>query len=251
MLDTLGLDDDLDPVEAVAAIEKAFDVGFNEAEVKHIFQVGEMYDLLLKKLPLSGGNGKCASAMAYYRLRRALGDWLTGERLSPSFDLSRFDKEPTKAFFKDLERTTGLNLPQSEPSWVGRLGGRLALYSFLALVICWGVAIPAAQIGWPHAEAAGLAVLVGALFGIVSGYVLSVIDPGRIPDDCRTLSGLAQKTAILSYGRLVKLGAAAREQEIWKMLVTVLSEVACVPADEIGPDTFFLQSGLDRRKPAA
>jgi hypothetical protein len=72
MLKTLGLDDDWEPVDVVIAVEKAFDVKITNAEATTIFQVGELYDLLLQKLKGSGGNRMCASAMAFYRLRHAM-----------------------------------------------------------------------------------------------------------------------------------------------------------------------------------
>src|ERR1700734_2776145 len=72
MPNTLGLDDDLDGVEVVQDLKRIFDIMVSRQEAARIFNVGEFHDLLLQKIPPDEAGGKCASAMAFYRIRRAL-----------------------------------------------------------------------------------------------------------------------------------------------------------------------------------
>jgi hypothetical protein len=77
------------------------------------------------------------------------------------------------------------------------------------------------------------------------------IDVGRLPADCRTLGALAAKAGRLSFGRLVRQGADARDSRIWKAMVETLSDFANVPADQITRETCFLQSCLNSANTAA
>jgi acyl carrier protein len=70
MPNTLGLDDDLEPVEVVRHLERIFDIRVSNEEAESIFNVGEFYDLLLDKIPSNDADRKCASAMTFYRIRR-------------------------------------------------------------------------------------------------------------------------------------------------------------------------------------
>jgi hypothetical protein len=88
MLKTLGVDDDLDPVEVVIEIEKAFDIEISASEAEAIFNVGQLFDLLRGKVQAGDANRKCASAMAFYRIRCALNDLRLDIGRSPSYDLS-------------------------------------------------------------------------------------------------------------------------------------------------------------------
>jgi hypothetical protein len=131
MLKTLGLDDDLDSVEVVIAIEKAFDVEISSGEAEAVFNVGQLFELLRGKVHAVDANRKCASAMALYRIRRALNDLGLAIGRSSSYDLSRLHHVYTKSFVKCLQERSGLRLPQPAPQF-----GRQGRY-FPCLV--WGV----------------------------------------------------------------------------------------------------------------
>jgi hypothetical protein len=54
-----------------------------------------------------------------------------------------------------------------------------------------------------------ISISLGIFFGgLIVGAILLRRDPGHLPNDCRTLGDLARRTAISSYGRLVKMGVA-------------------------------------------
>jgi hypothetical protein len=78
---------DFSQFEAAAAVEHLFHIEISDDEVEQIITVDDLYTLLLQKFPPNEDNQKCASAMAFYRLRRALSDKRPRKELSPSFEL--------------------------------------------------------------------------------------------------------------------------------------------------------------------
>jgi hypothetical protein len=251
VLKTLGLDDDLDSVEVVIEIEKAFDVDISDGEAEVIFNVGQLFDLLLRKVHSGDPNRKCACAMAFYRIRRALNDLRVDIGRSPSSDLSRLDRVYTKSFAKSLEERSGLRLPRPELGSVGWVGVALIVVGVLGPLAGLAAGLPLMFFSPPLLRlllgAAGL-LFVG---GLIAGFALLWIDAGRLPKRCRSLGALAAKAASLSYGRLVKQGADARDNRIWKVMVEILSDVATVPADQIARETYFLASALKSGNTAA
>jgi hypothetical protein len=222
MTSTLGLDDDLDGVEFVKNIEKAFDIKFTNEEVERTSTVGEFYDLLRRKIPANDADKKCASAMTFYRLRQGLDRMGFGRRLSPSSDLHVLERGRTKSNFKTLEAETGLRLPSPAPT-------NSSLFGCLAVAVLF-CAAPFLFV------ASGWIVLL-----IVPAWAAIIwLEPGKLPKDCATLGGLTRRTAALSYGRLIKSGASSSDNEMWKTLIELLSDYA-LPKSEITRDTVFLQ----------
>lgn len=246
MLKTLGLDDEWDPVDIVEAIEKAFDVDFSAPQAESIRTVGDAYDLLLKKIPSDENNRKCASAMAFYRLRRALAKEQDGQKLTHSSIVAPLGNGSAKRFFRDLEQKTGLNLPQPASSWIGHLGSVVMAISFLSFL--GGILV---AIAFSFSRELTETIILSCIGGMVAAVALLSIDPGRVPEDGTTLAGLARKAALLSHGRLVKQGAHSSDKDVWDTLVTVIADFTNLPADQIGRETYFLQSVYKKAKTAA
>jgi hypothetical protein len=232
MVKSLGLDDDLDPVDAAKAIEVAFDIHIEHAEASCIRTVGEAFELLRSKIDQANGVGKCATAMAYFRLRRALRDNEGIVLSTPADDLSPLTVIYTKGFKRKLEEATGLNLPWPEAGWMTRIGANVVLFA--------GVGAKVA--GWL------LPGLLGRFDDWILGGCLAVavalvqIDPRQLPRSCRTLGDLARSTARLSYGKLIRQGASASDASVWRVLTEVLSILSGVPASDIDAGTYFLES---------
>jgi hypothetical protein len=172
MLKTLGLDDDLDSVEVVIEIEKAFDIEISASEAEAIFNVGQLFDLLRGKVQAGDANRKCANAMASYRIRCALNDLRVDIGRSPSYDLSLLHRVYTKSFVKLLEERSGLRLPQPAFSLVGKVGHALVLVGVFGVVAAIFAALPLTFIsvavgGW--LPTASIILLLG---GLVAGDAL-------------------------------------------------------------------------------
>jgi hypothetical protein len=230
MANTLGLDDDLDGVELVRNIEKAFDVEIgNEAEQG--FTVGALYDLLRTKIPANQIDRKCASSMAFYRLRQGLGRIGHPGRLTPSSDVHFLGRGGIKSNFRRLEIESRLRLPRpslTDTALVGCLAVALMLFvaPFLSFVSGW---------------------IVLAIVPVCAA--IAWIDPGRLPKECDTLGGLARRTATLNYGLLIQAGASSSDKQLWNNLIELLSDYA-LPKSDIKRDTVFLQSQLKKKAAA-
>ena len=244
---TLGLDTICDPDDLVLAVESAFSVKFRKEEAEAIVTVGQMFDLLVKKIARGAEDRKCASAMAFYRLRRALAKRAPGSiRLSPSSDLSWLTHAYTKRYVRRLERETGLKLPKPVPTQIanfGSIGVIMASLSGLFLVLL-AAALAASNSQYAIFVArAGLILLPG---GGILGMLTVSLDPGRLPKDCERLRDLSRKATKLSYAVLIDQGADASEKRLWQMLVDVLSDFAHYPAVTINRDTLFIDPCLVR-----
>lgn len=228
MQNTLGLDDDLDGIELVQELELVFDVEVSDREAERILTVGEFYDLLLSKLPQNDADKKCTTAMAFYRLRSALRLLGYGDKLAPASDIRALERGGTKSNLKKLASKAGLRMPKT----VSTRGGQLAaLFGFILVL---------AGVSWVSPEAGSMA--LGTMAALIfAGAILQYADPGKLPPHCVTLGDLARRAAPLNYGRLIKMGARHRDQDIWEFLVEALSGYA-LPKSEINRDTVFLET---------
>jgi hypothetical protein len=233
MPNTLGLDDDLDGVEVVRDLERIFDIKVSNEEAERILTVGEFHDLLLSKLQPNEADKKCATAMTFYRIRSALRRLGYGDRLTPASDMHLLERGRTKSNLMKLEVESGLRLPRTVST---RFGHRAALFGFLVtLTIVFSLQ--------PGFASAFLGVIIGL---VVVGAVFKYGDPGKLPADLNTLADLTKAAAAMNYGRLVKMGARHRDDDIWDNLVEALSHYA-LPKPDITRETFFLQSQLKKR----
>jgi hypothetical protein len=56
----------------VRRLERVFDIEVAAEDVSRVFTIGDFHDLLLSKIPPNEADRKCASAMAFYRIKGAL-----------------------------------------------------------------------------------------------------------------------------------------------------------------------------------
>jgi hypothetical protein len=231
MANSLDLDDDLDTVEVVRILEKVFDVRVSNEEAARIHTVGDFHDLLLLKLPQGERNVKCATAMTFYRLRRALERLGYGADLTPSSDVRVLEVGRTKVNLSRLAEEARLELPGTVFSAVGKW---LLLGLYLAGMVTAYVL---------DAKVGGL--IGAALFGWLPAFVAArELDGGRLRPNCQTLAGLTRNAALLNFGRLAKEGARCSEDDVWRALVEALSSFSGKPAAQIFRDTYFLHSAL-------
>lgn len=226
MRNTLGLDDDLDPVKLREALEAAFGMRFSATEAAACGTVGDVFQVVRNRFPSPrSGAGGCATAMAFYRVRRALPKPDVPFRLAPSTQVDAVTGIHTRMWLKELGQRSGLRGPQWKATLVGQAGTLLMVVGLVWLLL---TALVARHL-WPTGAAASML-----------GFVLIRVDPGKLPADCQTLGGLARKVAGLNFGGLYAQGAKARDQDLWDALVEVLSEYTLLPKAEIYPGTLLL-----------
>jgi hypothetical protein len=231
MPNSLTLAGDGDEIDLVEDIERAFDVAFSNREAATVQTVGDLYDLLLLKLPPNDADRKCASAMTFYRLHRALHDMGYAESLTPASPIAFLDERNTWRAFKGLEEASGLQLPRLRLTRLGAVGCTFVL-SALAAIAIW----------WMFKGLDGVTAVIGVAAAIAAGAAIAWLDPKRLPRDMKTLADLVRQTAPLNFGRLAKQGARHSNSDVWDAMIAVLSEHK--PKTAITRETFFFDSQL-------
>jgi hypothetical protein len=131
---TLGIDDE-DAVDIVRDIERSFDIIISNSEAAACWTLGDIFDLVLQRFSDSGRGGHtCASAMAFYRLRRAFASIAPTVKLKPSTQLTDVAKMSVKRLFEEIETHTALKLPRKATSPVGWIGAVGIIGGLLATV---------------------------------------------------------------------------------------------------------------------
>lgn len=224
-LPSLSLVGDGDGDDLLVSVERAFGTTFDPAEIVAWQTVGDMHRALLARLPIAGVPGRCATAMAFHRLRRALRDMSGRRGIAPRTPLraamAGCDPEAVRARIRDA----GL-----EPVTSGGIWNPLSLTeaAWVALV----AAVPFAVLPWWAALPA--AVFVGACLALLP----SRLPPWRHARNL-TVGGMARETALWNAGQLMAAGADSRPHTVWKALAAVVGADAGLPAGAITPATRF------------
>lgn len=231
MPNTLGLDDDLDPVEALVSLEQAFALTISDAKAAACNTVGDLYDLLSARFAgRIGEPGSCMTSMAFYRVRRSLRAKHPEIDCRPGAALAIYAGGNVRAFLNELRRTSGLRMPEPRGRWLGGAGCVVALAAIV------GVAIAMVQ----GALILGLASAALMLVGVA----LIRVDPGALPEGCVTVGDLAIKVGALNYGALADAGGAVRPKDLWDAMAEVLSGHSDLPVSAMRRDTLLLQSEM-------
>lgn len=214
--DTLDLDPEWGGEDLAETIETAFDFKITPEEAAQLNTLGDVHALILRHVRAQPG--RCATSMAFYRLRKALSP---DKKLSPNTSLTPFVGSSAKVFRRRLEDETGLNLPPMAGGWLAVAGFAVL---FVAVLFLIGGAIGQ---WWFSGAAAVLA------FGL--SVLLFRIDPQALPATCRTLGGLARETAARSFGKLAAEGSSVDEADVWSTLAKLLVEDCEVDPKRIRP----------------
>jgi len=229
-MQALNMDGD-DTVELLVSCEDIFEIRISNDEALLVETVGDLFELVRSKIDSNEDNKKCASAMAFYRLRRALISLNVKNPLLPSSDLSFLEKLYTKPFVKKLEERSGLTLPRPVYDYVGRLGLSILIASFLV-----GFAMLVVKSSLPF-------VFIGTG---VFGMLMMRIDRGRLPNAFRKTRSFVKETTLQNYGRLIRQGAHLSEPGLWAILTDVIAGLSGNPAHKIGRETYFYKSQIKR-----
>ena len=229
MPNTLGLNDDLDPVEAVFSLEKAFALDISDAEAEACTTVGDIFDLLETRFAARMGEpGSCMTSMAFYRLRRALQAMRPDLDCRPDTPLAIYAGRNARRFLNQLRRRSAMHMPGPRGRWLGAGGGLLAVVSLVGLIV---------------AATQGAMIQCGVTIALmVFGAALIRLDPGALPAGCATVGDLAIKAGALNYGSLASAGGAVRAKDLWDAMAQVLAEHSDLPASAMRRDTLILQS---------
>ncbi|ANP44485.1 hypothetical protein [Candidatus Viadribacter manganicus] len=235
---TLGLDDDLDSVELLIAIERAFNIKIPDQDAATASTMGDLHDIVASKLEDTGGE-KCRTSMAFYRVRRALKMVLGEVDIRPDTSLSAIWGRSPKLLWAQAQRHCELRLPPLSQTNISGFGGLLIAAAIFGVPILWIAKIT----GWLV-----LALVVGLT---AAGFVLTRLDPLAF-GPIATVGDLAQRTASQNYGVLVSLGGRSDTKAIWDALVEVAGAFSeNLPAEKIERTTVILQSQYEKARARA
>ncbi|WIW90491.1 acyl carrier protein (plasmid) [Sphingobium sp. V4] len=220
MTSSLGLAGDLDDVELIEDVEAAFGIRLVDEEISRCSTVGQLFELIEARLPEMPSGQSCATAMCFYRLRRALQPH-SAIALKPKTSIMALRAVPVRKLHRIIEAECGLRPP---PQYI-TLWGCLALlfvavfpFGLFAIGMPWWVALPSAAFG-------------------VGFYWFA---PIRLPDEAETFGDLVRIVASRSIGALADQGARIGPKEAWKAFTDVLSDHTQLLKTEIWPETLLL-----------
>lgn len=202
----LNLVGDGDDVDVLVSVERAFAVKISDDEAKNCETVGDLFDLVVSKLPPSHSQlAGCPTALAFFRLRAALRRLGYTQRVTPLTDLRpMFHAEGARHFHFILSREVGFALPALQFS--------VASIAILAFILLAAIAF---------------AFLMGSWLSLLSGVALMMgvgrLLPKTIPRDVAMLGDCAVHCAIWNYGMLSKQ-SGVRLRDFWNTLTTVVRE---------------------------
>lgn len=228
MPNSLGLDGDLDDVALIEDIEASFGVTFPGEETATWFTVGDIFESLRWRFPDTAVAGeKCATSMAFYRLRRAIPERQDASRLRPDTPLESLTQLSARELLQLLGNRSGLRMPRYVLSWRGMIGVYLIVASVIAT---FGLLL--ARMGGAWSDLAPFVVA-----GI--GVALVRVDGGAFPKECKTLGELARRVVTMNFGYFLAEGADPREGGLWTALVDLLAQHTPLPKLEIAFDTWL------------
>lgn len=216
---TLGLAGDLDDVDLIEDIEAAFGIRLNDDEIERCWTVGHLFELVEARLP-DASTGGGATAMTFYRLRRALQPRLVVE-LRPNSPISELGRLSVRRLHRIIEDECGLRPPSAQLSMWGCFA--------LVLIAAFPISALALDFGWWIA--------VGST---VPPLALYRIAPIRLPNDMKTIGDLVRVIASRNIGALSQQGARLRTSEAWDSFREVVAGHTELPTQEIARDTLIL-----------
>lgn len=236
---TLGLDDDLDSVELLIAIERALDVKISDQEASTVATMGDLHQIVVSKLKGTGGD-KCRTSMAFYRARRAL-QAVTGRNdIRPVTPLSDLGGGSPRSLFAEAQKHCDLRLAPLSGTNMGAIGALLIL---------------AALVGAPIlliAHINGWLILALAVGFIASGMALIRLDPLSFGRELQTVGDLARIMVSDNYGALIRLGGRSDADAVWAALVELAARGSeSLRAEQIKPGTIILQSQFQKAQARA
>jgi hypothetical protein len=220
MPSSLGLHGDLDDVEMIEDVEEAFGFRFSNDELNICRTVGDLFELIEARLPSEDPAGNCATAMTFYRLRRAIGPQVA-IKLRPTTPITACSGLSVCELRRIIKEECGLRPPLPYVS----------LWGCIALVLI--VALPTASI------ALGLQWWI-AVMSVLLACGIYRKAPLRLPESVTTFGDLARIVSSRSVGALMQQGARLRAVEAWDAFRDILGDHTSLSKDAIVPDTLIL-----------
>lgn len=196
MTSSLGLVGDLDDVDLVEDVEAAFGVRLGDDEIERCSKVGHLFELIETRLLDLPDGQSCATAMCFYRLRRASQPH-SAITLKPKTSIAALRAVSVRKIHRIIETECGMRPP---PQYITRWGCPVLLlvvalpFGLFAVGMPWWIALPSAALG-------------------IGLYRLA---PIQLPGEVETFGDLVGIVASRSIGPLARQGARLGSKEAWQ-----------------------------------
>lgn len=225
-LNSVGIVGDGDDVELIEYFEAVFEITFSNEEAESIGSLGEAYDTICSKLPTNPEQrSKCLTAMAYYRLNRALCDH---GKIHPAIRIEVSSAMTPKSFQKQLEERSKLRL------------------DFLTRASSWVVTLAFLQFTtWIAGPVifSGFSALVASLLIFAISHTLWRIaeqSDKRVWIFEGTIGDLSRRASETNIGKLILLGGNWKDADIWQSMTSIIQDFTGYPAGKMTPETTFI-----------
>lgn len=219
MPSTLGLVGDLDDVEMLEDVETAFGFRVRDDQLKRCMTVGDLFGVIEARLPSETSGENCATAMCFYRMRRAIQPRLA-VRLRPNTPIGSLRHLSVRDVHRIIKEECGLRPPPPT----------LSFWGCFALVLVLALPLGAVALGFEWWIAIVSAVVAAASFRLA---------PIHYPKSVQTFGDLVRQVSSRSIGALAKEGARLRAPEAWVAFRDVLSDHTDLPKDMILRETLI------------
>ncbi|MBO9543397.1 hypothetical protein [Caulobacter sp.] len=218
--DALGLAGDGDDLDLITTIEDSFGLRFGD-ETAQWTTVGELHEALVGQIAPTAAAGRCATSMAFYRLRAALTRLATpASPITPRTRLEGLARITPNRLLAALRRELGVDMPSASLSARGEVGLLLLLAGLAAVPLAIAV-----HPLWP------------SLALLPVGWVMVRHDPGWFGE--MSVGDLARVVALRNFNHFAALGADSRPDAVWRTLCALIEEETGRAAKSIRPDTRF------------
>jgi acyl carrier protein len=233
----------LDIVEYVVAVEKAFEIEFDDDELSRIRTVGEFHRLVLEELggrqphgqPLCAPEKVCVGSRAFYRLRRALVQCGVAGRkdVAPKAALeSLIPRHDRKAIWDALSHSMRCKLPRLErPDGLCAALVALSAVTTLGLIALGAVQSDSGRTPW--------LVLGGAVVPILC-FALSKPHAIEFRQSCQTVGGLVEWLTEEQRPRFAGSDRVWTDREVWETISGLLVEMQGLSPEQITPEATFV-----------
>lgn len=223
---SVGIVGDGDDVDLIVAFEGVFQISFANEEAENITTLGQAFEVICSKLPNTPSlQGKCMTAMAYYRLNKVLKG---NGKIKLTNRVSLPDGKSPRSFQQYLEERTGLSLGflTTESVWVTFLFWFQLVSWIIAPIVLTGV----------HVYIGGITI------ALVSHSFWRIADNAdqRVWIFDGTLDDLSQQASALNFAELVSLGGAWKKSDVWKTMTAIIHEFTEFPTEEMKPEMKFI-----------
>lgn len=224
MSSSLGLQGDFDDIDLIEDVEGAFGFQLSDCDLSHCRTVGDLFELVKARLPTRGLVGNCATAMTFYRLRRAIQPRIT-ITLRPGTSISALSDLRVQELLRIIKEDCGLRPPIHVVSYWGCIAlAAIPVLSVAALALGWG---------WR-----------GAFLSDLLAIIVFRKMPVRLPGTILTFGDLVRSVSSRNIGTLTEQGARLRVSEAWDVFRDVLSDHTTLPKETIAPETLLLHPKL-------